>query len=255
MATQHAASRSCAQSRRLLAAAAALVLLPPRIRAGCSAEGENCNATGCCADEELTCYKKNDGWAACLSECEPGVHKTDPKGFRTAWDCVEVSKLCAAAFKQCGGKAANGKDPYNGPGCCDGCTCKKQSEYYSQCMPPHSSYAGCTLEESAKVQQARVRADDVADDSGQSSIEILAGIPQSGRSSRTSRGERPTRAFLGATIVACAIVGVAVLIVRRPRSVLAAQDSLNNLRLDDERETDREFETTTANTRQAACAE
>jgi hypothetical protein len=179
---------------------------------------------------------------------------------------VKLPKLCAAVFKQCGGKAANGKDPYDGPGCCDGCTCKKQSEYYSQCMPPHSSYSGCTLEESAKAQQTGVHTDDVdvADD-GQSSIEILAGIPQSGRSSRAYRGEQPTRAFRGATIVACALVGVAVLLVRGPaglsarfglpRSVLAAQDSLTNLRLEDERETDKEFETTTATTRQAAYAE
>lgn len=44
------------------------------------------------------------------------------------------SSNCSAIYGQCGGKG------WTGPTCCDsGCTCDKNGDYYSQCLPPAGS--------------------------------------------------------------------------------------------------------------------
>jgi hypothetical protein len=44
--------------------------------------------TGCCQNENETCFAKDDEWATCLFECEPGVHEGDGAEFQTPWSCA-----------------------------------------------------------------------------------------------------------------------------------------------------------------------
>jgi hypothetical protein len=60
---------------------------PPADSSGCAENGGDCRESKCCAAEGDSCYEKNDEWAACKQECEPGPHEDDPKAFRTPWTC------------------------------------------------------------------------------------------------------------------------------------------------------------------------
>mmetsp|Transcript_5504 Transcript_5504/g.14506 ORF Transcript_5504/g.14506 Transcript_5504/m.14506 type:complete len:361 (-) Transcript_5504:113-1195(-) len=54
----------------------------------CSPHGENCMETGCCQNENETCFAKDENFSTCLFECEPGIHEGDGEGFQTPWSCV-----------------------------------------------------------------------------------------------------------------------------------------------------------------------
>mmetsp|Transcript_51845 Transcript_51845/g.150606 ORF Transcript_51845/g.150606 Transcript_51845/m.150606 type:complete len:276 (+) Transcript_51845:1-828(+) len=55
----------------------------------CSAAGDNCLKTGCCADQHLGCFKKDTDFATCHPGCIKGQEDPrDPAGFRTPWDCT-----------------------------------------------------------------------------------------------------------------------------------------------------------------------
>lgn len=71
--------------------------------AACSADGDTCLESGCCLPggmNGLTCYKKNDEWAACAPSCEPGVHEPEKEGtwdetgafIKAEWSCEEIGK-------------------------------------------------------------------------------------------------------------------------------------------------------------------
>merc|ERR1712032_918308 len=58
--------------------------------------------------------------------------------------------------KQCGGKKNGGQEDWDGFDCCeDGCTCKGESPYFSQCVPKNTNRsagsAGCSSEESELI--------------------------------------------------------------------------------------------------------
>jgi len=44
--------------------------------------------TGCCQNENETCFAKDENFSTCLFECEPGIHEGDGEGFQTPWSCV-----------------------------------------------------------------------------------------------------------------------------------------------------------------------
>jgi len=69
----------------------------------CSADGEACMESKCClpgGDHGLTCYKKNDDYAACAPSCKPGVHEPEEEGtwdetgtfIKAQWSCDKVGK-------------------------------------------------------------------------------------------------------------------------------------------------------------------
>jgi hypothetical protein len=67
-----------------------LVLARPVAIASCSGEQDNCIDTKCCEDEGFSCFQKNDEFAACRVECEPGVHEDDAEDFQTPWSCNQL---------------------------------------------------------------------------------------------------------------------------------------------------------------------
>ena len=52
---------------------------------------ENCAETKCCTSPDSTCYKKDDGWAACITSCVPGIDDTEPPQYQTPWSCEVLS--------------------------------------------------------------------------------------------------------------------------------------------------------------------
>jgi len=56
--------------------------------ANCSADvEENCMKTRCCSNPQSTCFKKDDGWAACNETCEEAICDKDPIEHRRPWKC------------------------------------------------------------------------------------------------------------------------------------------------------------------------
>jgi len=53
----------------------------------CSSRGDSCQSTKCCIDPNLSCYSKHPRWAACRSECTPGIDPSEPEELQTPWDC------------------------------------------------------------------------------------------------------------------------------------------------------------------------
>jgi hypothetical protein len=65
----------------------------------CSAAGDGCMSTGCCQDQSLTCFVKNDHWADCKKACEPGkVDPNSPQDQQSPWSC---EKKCSVAGDGC----------------------------------------------------------------------------------------------------------------------------------------------------------
>jgi hypothetical protein len=54
----------------------------------CPAEGEDCSRKRCCAKPGLQCYKKNDEWAGCMTNCTKGMRMAGDMANET-WDCEE----------------------------------------------------------------------------------------------------------------------------------------------------------------------
>lgn len=95
----------------------------------CSAFGESCQLSGCCLDVGSACYRKDDFWAGCRSECVPG--ESDSTGpDKEPWSCIEVQKpgrsneTCSAMGEDC-----------SGTGCCNNPALR--------CFEKTSAWAGC----------------------------------------------------------------------------------------------------------------
>lgn len=74
------------------AAASGELLRADEAGSSCASTGEeSCLSSRCCAEEGTTCYKKDDGWAACWLSCDPGKGpwpRREEKGFDgEAWSC------------------------------------------------------------------------------------------------------------------------------------------------------------------------
>lgn len=53
----------------------------------CAASGDVCHTSRCCKDSDMSCFAKDDKWASCMAECQPGTHDEDGADFRTEWSC------------------------------------------------------------------------------------------------------------------------------------------------------------------------
>lgn len=56
----------------------------------CTEAHQDCRNTLCCKDADMKCYAKDEHWASCRADCEPGIHEADPEKYRTPWDCEEL---------------------------------------------------------------------------------------------------------------------------------------------------------------------
>ena len=66
---------------------------------GCANDDvDNCAETKCCVSPGSTCYKKDDGWAACMASCVPGIDYSEPQQYQTPWSCEDLSEIqtCSA---------------------------------------------------------------------------------------------------------------------------------------------------------------
>lgn len=95
----------------------------------CVQLGEDCSHLGTCCDSNRQCYKKNDYWAACLLDCQPGMTiPTTPIQFRTPWECILVTPEtpdCAEQGENCAHL-----------GCCKdaGFKCHQKNLGWAQCL-------------------------------------------------------------------------------------------------------------------------
>jgi len=55
--------------------------------ATCAATGANCKSSHCCKESNLTCFEKDEHFAACKEKCVPGADPADDPRYRTPWTC------------------------------------------------------------------------------------------------------------------------------------------------------------------------
>jgi len=55
--------------------------------AKCAAKFADCRESRCCSDPKMQCFEKNEGWASCQLDCQPGMHGWDAAEFRVSWSC------------------------------------------------------------------------------------------------------------------------------------------------------------------------
>jgi len=54
----------------------------------CSVHNADCRSTHCCSQAGFQCFEKNDWWATCRKECQPGsLNPEDPPQNRQPWTC------------------------------------------------------------------------------------------------------------------------------------------------------------------------
>lgn len=74
--------------------------------AACAKTGEDCRSSGCCTEEGMRCFEKNEYFAGCRADCAPG--EPDPgstgKYAREPWSCRLTSPTCACDAKCEGGQ-------------------------------------------------------------------------------------------------------------------------------------------------------
>lgn len=60
----------------------------------CTLAGDDCSKTGCCQRGEMRCYRKNEFWASCKTDCDPNTPDADDG---TNWKCDLISEEDVAA--------------------------------------------------------------------------------------------------------------------------------------------------------------
>lgn len=60
-------------------------------RQACSKTFLDCRETKFCCDPSHACYEKNEFWAACLPECDPGVHLDEEPQWQSPWTCQVIA--------------------------------------------------------------------------------------------------------------------------------------------------------------------
>jgi len=93
----------------------------------CSKGGDGCLESECCEDERFTCFKKNDHWADCKSDCVPGeVDPNSPVRFQSPWGCEVLGEgsVCSKAGDGC-----------LESGCCrdPSLTCFQKNDHWADC--------------------------------------------------------------------------------------------------------------------------
>ena len=76
----------------------------------------------------LTCFKKGDYFASCMSTCAPGVHEDDDPKFKKSWACVALGGACTASCALAG-------ENCHASGCCraEGQRCFAKDEFFAGC--------------------------------------------------------------------------------------------------------------------------
>jgi hypothetical protein len=101
----------------------------------CPPEGEDCTATRCCADPGFQCYKKNDKWASCLTNCTKGMLLPgDPEP--TPWDCEEFGAATPESVHEGWTKGARRGEDCTSSTFCAGMddNCYMKNPEYGSCM-------------------------------------------------------------------------------------------------------------------------
>jgi hypothetical protein len=62
-------------------------VISPWVLDTCSKVDEGCLEPKCCLGMGMQCYKKNEDWAMCMSECAPGYHADDNN---ESWTCEKL---------------------------------------------------------------------------------------------------------------------------------------------------------------------
>lgn len=118
--------------------------------AACSAAGDNCNISKCCANAGMQCYEKNKYWASCKTKCIQGVDPTDPNPL--PWNCKLLSGAAATpalppvaaaatpALPPVAVLPAAGACSWEGEDCRQSRCCRRQG---FQCFQKNQEFAGC----------------------------------------------------------------------------------------------------------------
>eukprot|EP00439_Symbiodinium_sp_Y106_P000483 s289_g1.t1 len=96
---------------------------------GCANDDvDNCAETKCCVSPGSTCYKKDDGWAACMASCVPGIDYSEPQQYQTPWSCEDLSEIQTCSADRVENCAETR--------CCTspGSTCYKKDDGWATCM-------------------------------------------------------------------------------------------------------------------------
>eukprot|EP00429_Kryptoperidinium_foliaceum_P012851 CAMPEP_0176041134 /NCGR_PEP_ID=MMETSP0120_2-20121206/20401_1 /TAXON_ID=160619 /ORGANISM="Kryptoperidinium foliaceum, Strain CCMP 1326" /LENGTH=738 /DNA_ID=CAMNT_0017374535 /DNA_START=80 /DNA_END=2292 /DNA_ORIENTATION=- len=114
----------------------------PWVSQACANQNEDCSKKGCCMDSNHQCFKKDNSYAQCRTECKPGF-KANP--WDPAWSCEPVgmrtpemapspdSKGVVAPWvaEKCAGEGDNCLDSQ----CCKsvGWQCYKKNKFWGTC--------------------------------------------------------------------------------------------------------------------------
>lgn len=106
--------------------------------------GQDCSQVGYCAYADHQCFRKDEGWAECRTECEKGFKENE---WDTPWTCEALGpvtprpmwpgeppkgKIASWVVDKC---HSEGQNCLDSP-CCKsvGWQCFKKNEYWAQCM-------------------------------------------------------------------------------------------------------------------------
>mmetsp|Transcript_12139 Transcript_12139/g.31168 ORF Transcript_12139/g.31168 Transcript_12139/m.31168 type:complete len:666 (-) Transcript_12139:14-2011(-) len=94
-------SQALAQLAKLAAKMSRLASKPlaaKPVMGQCSAAGQNCRTSRCCADSSMQCYEKDSERAECRKTCVPSIRAEDAGELRTApgWSCKLLTPVFAS---------------------------------------------------------------------------------------------------------------------------------------------------------------
>jgi len=100
----------------------------------CAATGASCSESKCCSEVGMTCFAKNDTYAACKGSCSPGPDYTDPDC--SDWKCEALGKQTPGQASWVASKCAPMGQDCSHQQCCVamGHQCFKKSQFYATCM-------------------------------------------------------------------------------------------------------------------------
>lgn len=97
----------------------------------CSWAGANCNATGCCKEPGLQCFRQNAAWAECRAACTVGPDPTHWDGRN--WTCEALGARAPGALPKCSEPGAD----CSASRCCSvpGMQCYQKQPGWATCKP------------------------------------------------------------------------------------------------------------------------
>lgn len=102
--------------------------------APCSGPGEDCRESQCCSTVNTQCFKKNDDWATCKTECKVGQPDLTDADHHP-WTCEPLGEWTHGAADWVKDKCSSGSDDCTDTHCCaePGKQCFAQQEFFAQC--------------------------------------------------------------------------------------------------------------------------